>query len=179
MRCIKTRPLAFRHVRRVLAKGVGLRLAPRIGRHVRHYHSCLSQGVRARDRPLCNVAANFNSLYGGGVSPSRLDALRRGLIGDRTYDIKSRIDPIVIHLVVLLGTRTLSLKRDNIRIVAIRHVLSFFGGSILPVICSQNSLKTSNSLTPLTGLFLPLVKIKSICCGKGGERTVDILSRFT
>lgn len=170
--------LAFSVVRHVVGRGLGLRLTPRTGLHVREYHSCLSRGVTTSSAPLCNVAANFNSLYDGGVSPSRLNALRRGLVGDRTYDIKRRVHPIVVGLVVLFGTRTLSLKRDNIRIVAIRHVLSFFGGSIVPVMCSHNSLKTSNSLTPLTGLFLPLVKINSIGCGKGGHRTVDILSRF-
>lgn len=170
--------LAFDVVRHVVGRGLGLRLTPRTRRHVQGYHSCLSQGVTTSARPLCNVAANFNSLYDGGVSSSRLGALRRGLIGDRTYDINRRLHPIVVGLVLLLGTRTLSLNRDKMRIVAMRHVLSFFGGSMVPVICSHKSLKTSNSLTPLTGLFLPLVKINSICCGNGGQRTVDILSRF-
>lgn len=170
--------LAFSVVRHVVGRGLGLRLTPRTGSQVRGYQGCLSEGVGRSSIPLCNVAAKFNDLYGHGVSSSRLDALRRGLIGDRTYDMNTRVPRIVIGLVFLLGTRTLSLKRDNMRIVAMRHVVSFFGGSMVPVICSHNSLKTSKSLTPLTGLFLPLVNMNSMCCGNGHYRTVDILSRF-
>ncbi len=163
--------LAVSGIGTVLTRKDEVRLKGRTRSTVVGYHGFLSDGVSGLEEPICKIAANFNSLYGVAVPTRSLSRLRRGLMVSRTYNINRAMHPRVIGLVLLLGVRSLSCKRSKIRLVAIRELVSVFGGSVLPIVCRRNSLKTSNSLTPLTRLDLPLVNVKRIICGKRIHRS--------